>query len=49
MIITFQVVNFYWLLILIILVSRPHAHCKETYLLEGEISSFQATLILERA
>ena len=33
--ITFQVVNFYWLIILIILVSSPHAHFKETYSLRG--------------
>ena len=33
--ITFQVVNFYWLIILIILVSSLHAHFEETYSLRG--------------
>ena len=45
--ITFQVVNFYWLIILIILVSSPHAHFKETYSLRGNsgILEFQSNFV----
>ena len=40
MIITFQVVKFYWLLLLIIIVFGPHASWNETNLLKGAIKEF---------
>ena len=45
--ITFQVVNFYSLIILITLASSPHTHFKETYSLRGNsgILEFQSKFV----
>ena len=45
--ITFQVVNFYWLIILIILVSSPHAHFKDSLGGNSRTLEFQSSCFVD--